>query len=124
MMEGSDTGAGMPSELVSRVCEPFFTTKEPGRGTGLGLSMVFGFAKQSGGHINVYSEPGQGTTFRLYLPRALAGSAIAAPPLETAVPAAGGSETVLVAQDNAARRRITRRQLTSPASRGADASAA
>ncbi len=113
MIEVSDTGTGMPSELLSQVFEPFFTTKEPGRGTGLGLSMVFGFVKQSGGHINVYSEPGQGTTFRLYLPRDLAGSAIAAPPPETASPTAGGSETVLVVEDNEGMRRITRRQLTS-----------
>ena len=65
----SDTGAGMPPEVAARACEPFFTTKEPGHGTGLGLSQVAGFARQSGGHVRIASEPGRGTTVRLYLPK-------------------------------------------------------
>jgi PAS domain S-box-containing protein len=110
MIEVSDTGTGMPAETVSRIFEPFFTTKERGRGTGLGLSMVFGFIKQSGGHINVYSEPNIGTTVRLYLPRTVADGHAAEP---AAIPMAGrgGGETVLVVEDNRNMRCIVLKQL-------------
>ena len=110
LIEVSDTGAGMTQAVVSRIFEPFFTTKERDRGTGLGLSMVFGFVKQSGGHISVYSEPGVGTVFRLYLPRMTADVATTeesfVPPLVR-----GGGETVLVVEDNAPLRRVVMRQL-------------
>jgi PAS domain S-box-containing protein len=110
LIEISDTGCGMPPEVVSRIFEPFYTTKEPGKGTGLGLSMVFGFIKQSGGHLSVYSEVGIGTTFRLYLPRANGG----AETTEAAMPQSfvhGHGETVLAVEDNAGLRRIVVRQL-------------
>ncbi|MEX0853180.1 MAG: PAS domain-containing protein [Bauldia sp.] len=110
MIEMSDTGAGMSPAVASRIFEPFFTTKEQGKGTGLGLSMVFGFMKQSGGHINVYSEVGVGTTFRLFLPRDLAGGDVAALPASPVVER-GGNETVLAVEDNAGLRRVVARQL-------------
>jgi PAS domain S-box-containing protein len=72
MVAVSDTGSGIPTELLEKVFQPFFTTKEPGKGSGLGLSMVYGFIKQSGGHIQVYSEPGHGTSIKMYLPRVFA----------------------------------------------------
>ncbi len=108
----TDTGTGMAPEIVERVLEPFFTTKEAGKGTGLGLSMVYGFARQSGGHLSIYSEVGVGTTIRLYLPRAY-GEAPAEPDaaeLERALPT--GAEKILLVDDNAPLRRVTRLRLT------------
>ncbi|HQS99407.1 MAG: hypothetical protein B7Y26_08445 [Hydrogenophilales bacterium 16-64-46] len=95
----SDTGTGMTPEIAARAIEPFFTTKDVGKGSGLGLSMVYGFVKQSRGHIKLYSEPGHGTTVKLYFPRAAASQAGAPPP--PAPRAAGGSEHILVVEDNA-----------------------
>lgn len=116
VIEVSDTGIGISPDIVGRIFEPFFTTKEPGRGTGLGLPMAFGFAKQSGGHLSVYSEPGLGTTFRLYLPRAEIGDARdagnAEPASRSSGKLVGGNETVLVVEDNARLRQATVRQLT------------
>ncbi len=95
----TDTGSGMTPAVMARALEPFFTTKEVGKGSGLGLSMVFGFAKQSKGHLKIYSEVGAGTTVRLYLPRDLTG-AVAAQPVE-ADKDRGGDETILVVEDEA-----------------------
>ncbi|ACB78289.1 multi-sensor hybrid histidine kinase [Methylorubrum populi BJ001] len=105
MVAVSDTGHGMTPEVVARVFEPFFTTKPDGKGTGLGLAMVFGFVKQSGGHVKIYSEPGEGTTVKLYLPRA-AGVAAAALRSSAPVELPRGSATVLVVEDEAAVREI------------------
>jgi PAS domain S-box-containing protein len=111
VIEVSDSGCGMPPDVMARIFEPFYTTKEQGKGTGLGLSMVFGFMKQSGGHIAVYSEPGKGTTFRLYLPRLV--TARITRTERSAKPAwRGGNETILVVEDNTGLRRIVVRQLS------------
>ncbi|MEJ0046204.1 MAG: CHASE3 domain-containing protein [Rhodospirillales bacterium] len=114
MLAVSDTGHGMTQDVVARVFEPFFTTKQDGKGTGLGLPMVFGFVKQSGGHIKIYSEPGEGTTVRIYLPRAIGataqGAKRTAPPVElprgTSVELPRGTSTVLVVEDEPAVREI------------------
>ncbi len=105
----SDSGAGMDERTRERIFEPFFTTKETGKGTGLGLSIVFGIIKQHNGYINVYSEPGKGTTFKIYLP--LIGSGIKESDLTEIVPPAGGTETILVAEDEAAVRKAIKSML-------------
>jgi signal transduction histidine kinase/ActR/RegA family two-component response regulator len=99
----TDTGQGVPPELVGRVFEPFFTTKREGEGSGLGLAMTHGFVKQSGGHVRLYSELGQGTTVKIYLPRLAAAERPSAPaelPERAAAAVAGGSETILLVEDN------------------------
>ncbi|MGI4984887.1 MAG: PAS domain S-box protein [Janthinobacterium lividum] len=95
----TDTGCGMPADVIAQAFEPFFSTKPEGKGTGLGLSMVYGFVKQSGGHVTIYSEPGHGTTVKLYLPRTLLDEARVEP--VAALPAIGGVETILMAEDDA-----------------------
>ncbi|WP_116149014.1 response regulator [Paraburkholderia sp. BL27I4N3] len=98
MLAVTDTGLGMSPEVRERVFEPFFTTKPEGQGTGLGLSMVYGFVKQSGGHVKIYSEEGHGTTIRIYLPRVRQEE-----DLETNIeagPAKGGTETILAVEDD------------------------
>jgi PAS domain S-box-containing protein len=98
MIAVTDTGVGIPPEIVEQVFEPFFTTKPEGRGSGLGLSMVYGFAKQSGGHVKIYSEVGHGTSVKIYLPRVHENEDQVAGPER--VEAGGGSETILVVEDD------------------------
>jgi len=110
LLSVSDTGAGMDRETQSRIFEPFFTTKEKGKGTGLGLSTVYGIVKQGGGYIFAQSEPGCGTTFRIYLPR-VAEPADSPRVDKHAQAAAGGSETVLLVEDEESVRELVRETL-------------
>ena len=100
MIAVTDTGCGMTREVIDRALEPFFTTKSVGKGTGLGLSQVYGFVRQSGGHLKIYSEPGQGTTVKIYLPRLFAPEAPAEAPKPPAAAAPGDRRTVLLVEDD------------------------
>jgi len=107
MLAISDTGVGMDSETQSRIFEPFFTTKGP-KGTGLGLSTVYGIVKQSGGYIWVYSEPGKGTSFKIYFPRAVEAEPVPAEPAAAVESAEQPRETILLVEDEGNLRRLTR----------------
>ena len=106
----SDNGTGIPAEHLARVFDPFFTTKDVGKGTGLGLSMVYGFVKQSHGHVTIYSEAGFGTVVRLYLPRAES-SVEPVPTVRSLTGSSGGSETILIVEDDDLVRAHVERQL-------------
>ncbi len=110
MLAVSDTGCGMDAETQSRIFEPFFTTKEKGKGTGLGLSTVYGIVKQSGGYVFAYSEIGRGTTFKVYLPR-IDNEAIENGPEKTLHSACGGTETVLLVEDEESVRELVQEAL-------------
>ena len=112
MVAVSDTGTGIPPELLDRVFDPFFTTKEVGKGTGLGLSMVFGFVKQSGGHVKIYSEVGHGTSVKLYLPRS-SGTQDTAAETQATSQIQGGHEVVLVVEDDTLVRKYVMTQIAS-----------
>ena len=107
----SDTGAGMDEEAKTRIFEPFYTTKPIGRGTGLGMAVVYGLMKQHGGFVNVYSEAGRGTAVKLYFPASAEGPAAVA--ATTSVQAPGGTESILVVEDDAAILRVAERALAS-----------
>ena len=109
MLSVSDTGVGIAPEILPRVFEPYFSTKDAGRGTGLGLSTIYGFAKQSGGHVSIYSEVGKGTRVSLFLPRAA--SAPVPDDRRQAAPAPAAGECVLVVEDNPEVREITVKRL-------------
>jgi len=110
MLAVTDTGTGMTKEIIDQAFEPFFTTKPIGKGTGLGLSMVWGLVKQSEGHIKIYSEPGEGTTIRIYLPRSRQQEDVAVD--VDAGPVVGGTETVLVVEDDEGVRTTVTEMLT------------
>ena len=112
MLSVSDTGCGMDKETLSRIFEPFFTTKEKGKGTGLGLSTVYGIVKQSGGYVFAHSEPKQGTTFRIYLPRVEDPAEIATT-VKSAETRTRGNETVLLVEDEESVRQLVKETLES-----------
>jgi CheY-like chemotaxis protein len=107
----SDTGVGMTDAVRARLFEPFFTTKKRGEGTGLGLATVYGAVKQAGGYVWVYAEPGQGSTFKVYLPRVEGESSGPVAAVATASPASPGTETILLVEDEAAVRQLARMML-------------
>jgi CheY-like chemotaxis protein len=109
MLAVSDTGVGMSDEVMSHIFEPFFTTKEPGHGTGLGLATCYGIVKQNGGSIHVQSEPGKGTTLKLFLPRVEEEAGDVPGPDEAGLPA--GSETILFVEDELSLRAVAARLL-------------
>jgi len=111
MLAMSDSGRGIDKETQAHIFEPFFTTKDQGKGTGLGLAMVYGSVRQNGGSIFVYSEPGQGTTFKVYLPRVQEQAATASVPTSTPVELPRGTETVLVVEDESGVRAVILRTL-------------
>jgi CheY-like chemotaxis protein len=103
----TDTGGGMPPDIIAKAFDPFFTTKDVGKGTGLGLSQVYGFIKQSNGHVKIYSEPGSGTTVKVYLPR-LFGALDDAPEIRSAAVAQDhGDDLILVVEDEPAVRQFS-----------------
>jgi signal transduction histidine kinase len=112
MLAVTDTGTGIPADILDRVFDPFFTTKGVGKGTGLGLSMVYGFAQQSGGHVKIESKEGHGTVVRLYLPKAKREARSVAASAQSAAAPAGKGEVVLIVEDNDDVRNVVRQQLT------------
>jgi CheY-like chemotaxis protein len=103
----TDTGEGMTTDVIDKVFEPFFTTKPTGQGSGLGLSQVYGFVKQSNGHVRIYSEPGTGTTVKIYLPRTMDAEASATPQSAQQIPQGSGDTVILVVEDDPNVRSLT-----------------